>query len=373
MKSTTTSAASRTSPSSTPSDGSARPLSSSPSAASTARRRSPPSGPRRRRLQLDRLGHAASAYEERSRYLPVPLPRDRQHRTGGVLPLLTRSRLRRNRTRPDRFHGRRGRRDRGHHRSGRQRHRGRLRRSRRSGATHVAGFALARYLDDGTPDPDFSVDGEALVDFGFVNQAAAAVAIDSQGRIVVTGTITTFDGSTSSIGVARLLPDGTPDPDFGTDGEVVVHPGILSAAYDVAIDVDDWVVVMRRDRRQGIPADGPELHGGRRTRSVLRRRRDRRIRQGGRDSYTSIAIDPRGRLLLGGSPAGMASSAGFPRCGGCRAPVRWSAATARTASLAPSGASRRVPISLSMGTQSRSSWRPAAAGLGATTTSPSAG
>ena len=27
------------------------------------------------------------------------------------------------------------------------------------------------------------------------------------------GTITTFDGSTSSIGVARLLPDGTPDPD----------------------------------------------------------------------------------------------------------------------------------------------------------------
>ena len=37
-------------------------------------------------------------------------------------------------------------------------------------------------------------------------------AIDSAGRIVATGTITTFDGSTSSIGIARLLPDGTPNP-----------------------------------------------------------------------------------------------------------------------------------------------------------------
>jgi len=180
------------------------------------------------------------------------------------------------------------------------------------GRPHVAGFAVAEYLPDGTPDSSFSGDGEALVDFGFVNQAASSIAIDSEGRIVLTGTITTFDGSTSSIGVARLLPDGTPDPDFGVDGEVVVHPGILSSAYDVAVDGSDRVVVVGaatgskgfrpmvlRFTSQGEPdgsfgADGISAFG--------------RV---AKDLYTSIAVDGHGRLLLAGSsrPSGAARGA----------------------------------------------------------------
>ncbi len=167
---------------------------------------------------------------------------------------------------------------------------------------HVAGFGVARYLSDGSPDPSFSGDGRTLVDFGFVNQAAAAVAVDAFGRIVVTGTITTFDGSTSSIGVARLLGDGSPDPAFGSGGLTILHPGILSNAYDLAIDGEGRTIVigaatgnkgfrpmLLRFTQGGLP--DPDF-GGDGIRS---------FGKVGRDAYTSIAIDRRGRLLLAGS------------------------------------------------------------------------
>jgi uncharacterized delta-60 repeat protein len=170
------------------------------------------------------------------------------------------------------------------------------------GRPHVAGFGLARYLPDGSPDPAFSGDGRVLVDFGFVNQAARAVAVDSAGRAVATGTITTFDGSTSSIGVVRLLGDGAPDPGFGSGGEVVIQPGTLSMAYDVAIDDEDRVVVI--GAATGSRGFRPLV-----LRFTAEGDLDATFGEGGiaefgkvkRDSYTSIAFDGRDRLLLAGS------------------------------------------------------------------------
>jgi uncharacterized delta-60 repeat protein len=166
---------------------------------------------------------------------------------------------------------------------------------------HVAGFAFARYLDSGAPDPTFSGDGRTLADFGFVNQGAEAMAVGGDGGIVAAGTIATFDGTTSSIGVARLLPDGAPDPDFGADGLVVLHPGTLSAVGDVAVDANGRAIVL------GAASSSRGFRP-----LVIRLRPDGTLDpsfgSGGiarfgkpfADLYESLAIDRRGRLLLGG-------------------------------------------------------------------------
>ena len=166
---------------------------------------------------------------------------------------------------------------------------------------HVAGFALARHLGTGASDPSFSGDGRALADFGFVNQGAEAVAVGAGGDAVAAGTLTTFDGTTSSIGVARVLPDGTPDAEFGGDGLVVLHPGTLCAVGDVAIDGRGRPVIL---------AAASSSRGFRPL--VIRLRADGTLDpsfgRGGLsrfgkpfgDLYEALAIDRRGRLLLGG-------------------------------------------------------------------------
>ena len=176
---------------------------------------------------------------------------------------------------------------------------------------HVAGFAFARHLGTGAPDPSFSGDGRTLADFGFVNQSAEAVAVGTGGDAVAAGTITTFDGTTSSIGVARLLPDGTPDPEFGDHGLVVLHPGTLCTVGDVAIDDHGRPVIL---------AAASSSRGFRPL--VIRLRTDGTIDpsfgSGGMsrfgkpfaDLYDALAVDGRGRLLLGGMAPRRAGSPG---------------------------------------------------------------
>jgi uncharacterized delta-60 repeat protein len=48
-------------------------------------------------------------------------------------------------------------------------------------------FAVARYLPDGRLDPTFSRDGQASLDFGFGDDAAQAVAIYPDGKILAAG------------------------------------------------------------------------------------------------------------------------------------------------------------------------------------------
>lgn len=164
-----------------------------------------------------------------------------------------------------------------------------------------AGFAFARHLGTGAPDPTFSGDGRALADFGYVNQGAEAVAVGTAGDAVAAGTITTFDGTTSSMGVVRMLPNGTPDPGFGEGGLVVLHPGTLCTVTDVAIDGRGRTVVLgAASSSRGfrplvirLRADGtldPTFGGGGMS----------RFGKPFADLYDSLAIDGRGRLLLGG-------------------------------------------------------------------------
>ena len=103
-------------------------------------------------------------------------------------------------------------------------------------------FGLARYDVDGSPDTDFSDDGRALTDLGSSSEAALDVALQSDGKIVVAG----YSGA--DIALARYHPDGTLDTGFGDDGllisNLIIDLGPSSdAAASLAIQPDGRIVV----------------------------------------------------------------------------------------------------------------------------------
>jgi uncharacterized delta-60 repeat protein len=98
-------------------------------------------------------------------------------------------------------------------------------------------FALARYNDDGTLDTAFSDDGKQTTNFGW-NAAAAGVALQADGKIVVVGCLAGGD-----FALARYNDDGTPDMGFSDDGKQTTDVGAWDCARAVAIQADGKIVV----------------------------------------------------------------------------------------------------------------------------------
>src|SRR5262249_46333529 len=80
---------------------------------------------------------------------------------------------------------------------------------------------LARFDPNGQLDPSFGTGGAAILGLAFGGHVANGVAIQFDGKIVVTGSATT-DLGTSDIFVARLDSSGNPDPFFGGTATGVV-------------------------------------------------------------------------------------------------------------------------------------------------------
>jgi uncharacterized delta-60 repeat protein len=90
-------------------------------------------------------------------------------------------------------------------------------------------FTLVRYASDGILDQSFGTGGiRKFQDHGWAN----AVAVQPNGRIVAAG------GSPDLL--ARVTADGTPDPDFGTEG--LVTPSFH--ALGVALQADGKIVAV---------------------------------------------------------------------------------------------------------------------------------
>ncbi len=91
-------------------------------------------------------------------------------------------------------------------------------------STDTRGAVLARYLADGTLDAAFGAGG--FVDVG-TDLYPSRVAVQLDGKIVVT--------ARDPFVVARYLPSGQPDPEFGENGRVVTS---LGSDNDWPIGVD---------------------------------------------------------------------------------------------------------------------------------------
>ena len=108
----------------------------------------------------------------------------------------------------------------------------------RVAATATSG--LAQYLPNGDPDPNFGTNGKVFTEFGD-QEYVYTMAVDSNGRIVVGG----------NFGMARYLADGTLDLTFGVDGLLT----ILTNVQDIAIDNNDRIVASAGNYVQRFNAD----------------------------------------------------------------------------------------------------------------------
>lgn len=102
-------------------------------------------------------------------------------------------------------------------------------------------FALARILPSGQLDTNFDADGRATIGFdaGASNSDASYQMIrDRSGRLVMVGAADTGTSETNNdVAIARLRPNGTPDPTFGVGGKVIVPFDIIANGNDVATGV----------------------------------------------------------------------------------------------------------------------------------------
>lgn len=96
-------------------------------------------------------------------------------------------------------------------------------------------FALARFESDGNADSAFGVGGEVFTDVGPFGDAAFAMALQPDGKIVLAGN--TFGGTA----VVRYEADGALDPTFGTGG--IVSGGQPVYTSEVAVQPDGKIVV----------------------------------------------------------------------------------------------------------------------------------
>jgi uncharacterized delta-60 repeat protein len=103
-------------------------------------------------------------------------------------------------------------------------------------------FALARYTTTHSLDPTFGNQGVALTDFGKSYDWAYALALQSDGKIVVAG-VSDSTGS-KDFALARFHPNGVLDEGFGRGG--LVTQGMRSLTADVirgiAIQPDGKIV-----------------------------------------------------------------------------------------------------------------------------------
>ncbi len=105
-----------------------------------------------------------------------------------------------------------------------------------AGATGLpdTGFDMlvARYGADWAQDNSFGFEGSAVVDFGTGSDAGQQMLVDVDGRIVVAGAVDAPGGETEPA-LLRLLPDGSMDDSFGSDGMVRLATGKSPGGYTV--------------------------------------------------------------------------------------------------------------------------------------------
>jgi uncharacterized delta-60 repeat protein len=159
-------------------------------------------------------------------------------------------------------------------------------------------FALVRYFSNGMVDTGFGTNGKAITDIGSSSAIAYSVALQPDGKIIAAG-----ESSTSghyNFALARYMPDGSLDSGFGTNGSVTTSFGSsTSTGWSLALQPDGKIVVAGEYSNavalaRYLPAGllDPEFGtGGKVTTSI----------GGMYDSANSVAIQPDGKIVVAGN------------------------------------------------------------------------
>jgi uncharacterized delta-60 repeat protein len=102
-------------------------------------------------------------------------------------------------------------------------------------------FALARYSLDGSLDKSFGGDGKVVTHFA-EDSYASDVALQADGKIVVAGGVFDAGVEHARFALARYNLDGSLDDTFGRDGRVTAPVSRRGRAFAVAIQADGKIV-----------------------------------------------------------------------------------------------------------------------------------
>jgi uncharacterized delta-60 repeat protein len=110
-------------------------------------------------------------------------------------------------------------------------------------ASFVDHVTIARFLENGTIDRDFGSSGIISKPFDPKSDAATAVAVQSNGKIVAVGYAGMAGPAGQSFLTARFDSNGTLDPSFGTGGSALLAINGGSWGNCLAIGPDGRIVV----------------------------------------------------------------------------------------------------------------------------------
>ena len=173
---------------------------------------------------------------------------------------------------------------------------------------YAENFFVARYEVNGNLDTTFGSGGSVSTSFSSGNDYGNALALQSNGKIVVAGL--TWTGSSYDATVARYTSQGTLDTSFGNSGRTFVDLGTTyDYFYDLTIQADNKIIAVGRPQvdPQSDPASSMEDF------AVVRLTENGAVDNtfgnggkvlsdffGGRDEAYAVAIDSSGRVYVAG-------------------------------------------------------------------------
>lgn len=107
-----------------------------------------------------------------------------------------------------------------------------------------ARFGLARFTPDGALDKTFGSKGKVVTDLGNGWESITGIALQSDGKIVVSANSNGSAGRSGNFIVARYTASGALDTTFGGVGYVITDFGAIDNTSDLAIQADNKIVVV---------------------------------------------------------------------------------------------------------------------------------
>jgi uncharacterized delta-60 repeat protein len=187
-----------------------------------------------------------------------------------------------------------------------------------TGSSTTAGgttdMVVWRFNADGTLDTAFNGSGIVSVASGTGDASGNAIAIDSQGKVLVTGSSTTAGGTTDMV-IWRFNPNGTIDTSFNKSG---IIPGMVVHNNAAGGDDNDSGNAIAIDSNGRILVAGSSTNSAGNTDMVVWRFKvdgtldtsfnstgilvhNNAAGGNGDDSGNAIALDAQGRILVAGS------------------------------------------------------------------------
>jgi uncharacterized delta-60 repeat protein len=115
-----------------------------------------------------------------------------------------------------------------------------------------ADFAVVRYTADGALDTTFGIDGKVTTNIAGQTDLGYAMALQTDGKIVLAGGVANSGGTDPDVGLVRYAADGTLDTGFGVGGIVrIVTDNISDEAAGVAVQPDGKIVIAGLSRALG--------------------------------------------------------------------------------------------------------------------------